>query len=153
MMCFWTYRLQKTCLERQKRSSFRGALRWQHGKRANTQFKVESQRLYHIYWSLYKKFRLKKSLWVICSILGLFVNSLTANNKYFLLNRDNLLQHFQMHLSQKWKIFSFFFFSFLHFLNLYWILNIFKKTMTLVYLYLYFLLKCIFELTDSEKHG
>ena len=47
----------------------------------------------------------------------------------------------------------FFFFFFLNFLNLGSILNIFKKTMTLMYLYLYFLLKCIFELRDSEKRG
>ena len=58
------------------------------------------------------------------SLLGLFVNPLTADEKYSLLNRGNLLQHFQMHLSQKQKIFSKFF---LHFVNLNSISNIFKK--------------------------
>ena len=38
--------------------------------------------------------------------LRLFVNILTANNKYFLLSRDNLMQPIQMHLSQKQKTFS-----------------------------------------------
>ena len=37
-------------------------------------------------------------------ILGLFRNPLTADNKYYLLNRGKLLQHFQMQLSQKQNI-------------------------------------------------
>ena len=38
---------------------------------------------------------------------------MTADNKYSLLNRDNLQQHFQMLLSQKQNSFSeFFFFTF-----------------------------------------
>ena len=41
--------------------------------------------------------------------LGLFVNILTADNKYSLLNRDNLQQHFQKELSQKLKMFFQFF--------------------------------------------
>ena len=39
-------------------------------------------------------------------ILRLFVNTLTANDKYSLLNRDNLTQPTEMHLSQKEKSFS-----------------------------------------------
>ena len=34
--------------------------------------------------------RLKKSLWVICKILGLFLNPLTADKKNSLLNPGNL---------------------------------------------------------------
>ena len=68
-------------------------------------------------------------------ILGFFVNPLTAGKKYSLLNRGNLLQHFQMELSRKQKAFSLFFW--LHFLNLNSILNIFKKNLTLLaYLFL-----------------
>ena len=70
------------------------------------------------------EFKFKKSLWVICKILGLFVNPLSVDNKYSVLKRGNVLQHFQMQLSQKPKIFSLFFF--LRFLNLDSILNIFK---------------------------
>ena len=44
-------------------------------------------------------------------------------------NRRNLLQHFQMELSQKRKIFSQFLF-FLHFVSLDSILNIFRKKMS-----------------------
>ena len=51
---------------------------------------------------------------LICKILGLFVNPLTADEKYSPLNKGNSLQHFQMELSQKQKTFSdiFFFFFF-----------------------------------------
>ena len=49
---------------------------------------------------------------MIWKVLGLFVNPLKADDKYSLLNRGNLLQHFQMHLSQKRKIFCEFFFTF-----------------------------------------
>ena len=45
-------------------------------------------------------------------MLGLFVNQLTADDKYFLLNRGNLLKYFQTKLSQKRKIFSEFFLQF-----------------------------------------
>ena len=41
------------------------------------------------------------------------VNTLSADDKYSLLNRDNLKQRFQMQLSQKSKAFSQFFFAFL----------------------------------------
>ena len=37
----------------------------------------------------------------MCKILGLFVNTLTADDEYFFLKRDNLLQNLQMQLSQK----------------------------------------------------
>ena len=57
------------------------------------------------------KFRLKKFLWVICKILGLFVNPFTSDNKFSLLKKSNLLEHFQIQLSQKRKSFSPFFFS------------------------------------------
>ena len=38
-----------------------------------------------------RRFSRKKSLLVICKILGLFVNTFTADGKYFILNRDNLV--------------------------------------------------------------
>ena len=52
-------------------------------------------------------------LLVIHKILRLFVNTLTVNDKHYLLNRDNLTQPIQMQLSQKQKTFSEFFFAFL----------------------------------------
>ena len=43
---------------------------------------------------------------VLCKILGLFVNTLTDDDKYSLLYRDNLTQQIQILLSQKEKTFS-----------------------------------------------
>ena len=57
--------------------------------------------------------RWKKSLLVIHKIQRLFVNTLTADDKHYLLNRDILAQRIQMQLSQKQKTFSEFFFAFL----------------------------------------
>ena len=67
---------------------------------------------------------------MICKILGHFVNPLTGDAKHCMLSRDSLLQHIEIHLSQKRKRFSEFFFF--HFLNFDSILNIFKKKMTLI---------------------
>ena len=50
---------------------------------------------------------------VLCKILGLFVNTLTDDDKYSLLYRDNLTQPIQILLSQKQKTFSQFFSAFL----------------------------------------
>ena len=55
----------------------------------------------------------EKSLLVIHKILGVFANTLTVNDKHYLLNRDNLTQPIQIQLSQKQKTFSEFFFAFL----------------------------------------
>ena len=50
---------------------------------------------------------------MIHKILRLFGNTLTVDEKHYLLNRDNLTQPIQMQLSQKQKTFSEFFFAFL----------------------------------------
>ena len=50
---------------------------------------------------------------MIHKILRLFVTTLTVNDKYYPLNRDNLAQPIQMELSQKKKFLSEFFFVFL----------------------------------------
>ena len=46
---------------------------------------------------------------MICKIVRIFDNIFTADDKYSLLNRDNLTQPIQMQLSQKEKTFSPFF--------------------------------------------
>ena len=43
----------------------------------------------------------------------MFFNTLTVDDKHYLLNRDNLTQPIQMQLYQKQKSFSEFFFAFL----------------------------------------
>ena len=50
---------------------------------------------------------------VLCKILRLFVNTLSAGDKYSLLNRDNLTEPIQIILFQKKKTFSSFFAPFL----------------------------------------
>ena len=50
---------------------------------------------------------------VLCKILGLFLNTLTADDKYSLLNTDNLTRSIQTLLSVKQKTFSQLFSSFL----------------------------------------
>ena len=49
---------------------------------------------------------LEKSLLVIHKILMLFLNTLTVDEKHYLLNRDNLTPPIQIQLSQKQKTFS-----------------------------------------------
>ena len=87
------------------RSRFRWPFKKQYGKRAKTLLKSERQHLYHIYWSLWKQLSFKKCPLEICKLLRLFVNTLTADDKYSLLNRDNLTQPIQTQLSQKKKLF------------------------------------------------
>ena len=96
-----------------EKSSFRGPFNKQHGKRAQTLLQSWPRHLYHIYWSLWKKFNWKKSILVLCKILRLFVNTLTADDKYSLHNRDNLTELIQILLSQKLKTSSQFFSAFL----------------------------------------
>ena len=50
---------------------------------------------------------------MIQKTLRLFVNTLTLDDKHYLLNRDNLTQPIQIQLSQKQKILSQFVFAFL----------------------------------------
>ena len=92
-----------------EKSRFRGPFDKQHGKEGQTMLKCELHQFYHNYWSLWKQLKLKQFLLVTCNVLRLIVNMLTANNKCFLLNRDNLKQLIQMHLSEKQKTFSKFF--------------------------------------------
>ena len=78
---------------------------------------------------------------VLRKILTLFVNTLTDDDKYSLLYRDNLTQPIQILLSQKKKTFSEFFSAFL------------KSTLN----FAHFKKKddihrrCIFQITVSEK--
>ena len=115
----------------------------QQGKHAQILFKFAWQHLYQIYWLLWRQFICKKSLLVIWKISRLFRNSLSADGKYSLVNRDNLTQPIQMQLSRKQKTFSEFFSAFL------------KSSLN----FEHFQKKDdshrwgISEITESEKHG
>ena len=49
---------------------------------------------------------------VIHKVLRIFVNTLTVDEKHYLVNRDNLTEPIQVELSQKQKTFSEFSFAF-----------------------------------------
>ena len=78
---------------------------------------------------------------MLCKILRLFVNTLTADDKYFLLNTDKLKRPIQILLSLKQKPFSEFFPAFLKYA-----LN-FERTQKKDDNHR----RSIFETTDSEK--
>ena len=124
-----------------KKSVFSWSFEKQHGKCAQTLLKCQGQLLYHIYWSQWRKLSFKKSLLVTCKISRLFPNTLSADSKCSLLNRENLTQPIQRQLSQKQQTFSDFFAAFL------------KSSLN----FEYFLKKddphswCISEITDSAK--
>ena len=126
-----------------KKSRFKGSFEKQQGKCAKTLLICQGQLLYHFYWSLWRQLSYKKSLLVICKISRLFPNTLSADGKYSVLNRDNLTQPIQMQLSRKQKTFSEFFCAFL------------KSSLN----FEHFQKKDdshswgISKITDSEKHG
>ena len=95
-----------------KKSCFILPFQKEHGKLVSTLFKFDRRHLHHIYCSTARQFSCKKSLFVICQRLSLFVNTMTAVNKRSLPNKDNLMQPIHMQLSQKLKTFCSFIFAF-----------------------------------------
>ena len=89
-----------------KKSLFRRPLEKQHGKSSQALLKTASQHFYQIHLSLPSQLSWKKSLLFICQILVLLVNTLAANEKYSVLNRDNLTIPIQMRLLEKERAFS-----------------------------------------------
>ena len=95
------------------KSCLKGLFHKRHSKRVQRLLKSAKRYLYHICASLWTKFSWKKSMLVLCKILRLFSNTLTDDDKYCLLYRDNLTQAIQILLSQKQKTFSELFSAFL----------------------------------------
>ena len=85
----------------------------------------------------------KKSTWVWCEILRLFVNALTDDDKYSGSNMRNLRQQFQTPLYQKQNIFSGFFIAFL---ECAWNLEHFRKKDE-------YSSRIIPEIIDAERRG
>ena len=71
----------------------------------------ERQPLYHK-GIFPRSFLWKNALLVICKIVRLFVNTLSATDKDYLPNKDNLTQPIQMQVYRKEKFFTFFLFFF-----------------------------------------
>ena len=101
----------------------------QRSKRARGFFKSALQHLYDIHWSLPSQLSWKTSLLLTCQILGLLVNTLAADEKNPVLNRDNLTIPIQMQFSQKQKTFSELFAAFLEAI---WNFERFEKEMASV---------------------
>ena len=91
----------------------RGPFDKQHGKHTQALLKSESQQLDPIQLSLPSRWSWKKSLLLTCKILVLLVNTLAGDEKYPVLNRDNLMVPIQMEFSKKQKKISIFFSAFL----------------------------------------
>ena len=81
----------------------------QHVNGSQISLKSASHYFYLNSPSLWAKLILKISLLVVCEILGVFVDTLTADDKYNLGNCDNLQLPITVQLSKKLKTFSQFF--------------------------------------------
>ena len=79
-----------------KKPRFRRSFKKQHGKIAQTLLKYESQYLFHIYW-----LQLEKVCVSAMQNLKTVFNTLTADDKYSLLNKDNLRQPILMELCRE----------------------------------------------------
>ena len=89
-----------------KKSRFRGPFEELHGKRSQTLLKFAPQTLYLTHLPLVSQLSWKKSLLLTCKILGLLLNRYAANEKYQVLNRENLMIPIQMQLYETQKNFS-----------------------------------------------
>ena len=75
-----------------------------HAKSVSSTGEVYRAELLSCFLISLKEVELEKFHLLISEILGLFVNTLTADDKYSLRNSENLPRPFQMHLSKKQKI-------------------------------------------------
>ena len=98
-----------------KKPHFRTAFDSQHVKGSQISVKSASHYFYLNSPSLWAKLILKMSLLVIWETLGVFVNTLTADDKYNLGNCANFQLPITMQLSKKLKTFSQFFVPYLEF--------------------------------------
>ena len=73
----------------------------QYGKRWKRLLKSPRQHPIHVHWTLWRKVSWKNPLLVIWKILRVFVNTLNADDKYSVLNRDILAQLIEIQLSKK----------------------------------------------------
>ena len=84
-----------------KKFRFRTSFNNQHAKRFQSLQKSPAKNFYHTISWLRGKFSCNMSLLVISKILGLFVNTLTVDDKYSLRNSENLRQPITMQLFKK----------------------------------------------------
>ena len=87
-----------------KKSPFRGSFHKQHSKTTKHCWTLNGA-TFTIYIDHCENNWVGKYLIVISKFLRLFLNTLTADGRYSLLNRDNLRKPIKLPLSQKQKIF------------------------------------------------
>ena len=112
-----------------KKRSFRTHFDSQHVRESQALANSPSERFYHVVSSLSGKLISGMSPLVLGEILGMFVTKLTADEKYFVQDCQNLQLPIQMQLSEKKKLFLNFFF---HFWNLHQVINILKQKMIVI---------------------
>ena len=98
-----------------KRSSFRTGFGKQRVRRFETLLKSTRHHHYRMFPWIWDKLSWKKSFLVRSEILGLFVNTFTAEYKYSRRNMQTFTQQLQKQLFQKRKAFSRLFIAFLKF--------------------------------------
>ena len=126
-----------------KRSSQRSPFANERVNGFQTLLKSTRRHYYPLFLSIPGKLSWKKSPSVWYEILRLFVNALTADDKYCGSNMETLLWQFQTPLSEKRKTFSGFFIAFL---KCAWNLEHFQKKDEYPSL-------IISEITDVERRG
>ena len=92
-----------------KKRPFRTRFDSQHVKASQILAKSTSEHFYHVFSSLLRKLIWKMSPLVLREIVGVFVITLTADEKYPVQDAENLSIPIQMQLSEKPKSFSQFF--------------------------------------------
>ena len=105
--------LKHVATQTSKRSCFRTPFANERVNGFQTLLKSARHSYYPLFSSIRGKLSWKKSPSVWYEILRLFVNGLTADDKYSGSNMQNFTQQFQTPLSQKKKTFSWFFIAFL----------------------------------------
>ena len=91
-----------------KKSRFRRTFDKQHGKRAQELLKSASKRIYQISGRHVNEIEFEKISLLTCQILGLLVNTLAADEKYPVLNRDNLTIELKCNYLKTKRFFSIF---------------------------------------------
>ena len=96
-----------------KKQCFRTPFDSQHFKESQILVKSAWEHFHHNFWSLWENLTWKISALVIFWILGVFPNTLTANDKYPFRDWENSSTPIQIPISEKPKYFSDFFNPFL----------------------------------------
>ena len=104
---------KEVATETSRRSCFRTSFGNQRVNGFQTPLKVATHHYYQLFPWIWSKLSIRKTALLWSSILRLFANTLTADDKYSCRNMHNFLQQLQTLLFEKRKTFSGFFFAFL----------------------------------------